>query len=173
LWDPQYFDGPNGKVGSAIGSELVSIVKSRYRTLEDPKFWAMGGQSSGGWGAFNIGLRYLNNFNILFSHSGYFTDQSGKANSPKYLVEKLPVKDKQQLRAYLDAGEGDEKFLISTQHFHEQLNSLGIANEFNKFPGGHGIVGQDVGWNYWHKHLADSLSYVGKQFKISLVKHKN
>src|SRR6476469_308793 len=56
LWDPQYFDGPNGKVGSAIGSELVSIVKSRYRTLEDPKSWAMGGQSSGGWGAFNIGL---------------------------------------------------------------------------------------------------------------------
>ncbi len=169
LWDPQYFDGPNGLVGSAIGSELVSEIKSRYRTLEDPKFWAMGGQSSGGWGAFNIGLRYLNNFNILFSHSGYFTDQSGKANSPKYLVEKLSIKDRQRLRAYLDAGEGDEKFLTSTQQFHAQLNSLGVANEFNKFPGGHGIVGPDVGWNYWHKHLADSLSYVGKQFNISMT----
>jgi enterochelin esterase-like enzyme len=87
-------------------------------------------------------------------------------------VEKLSVKDKQQLRAYLDAGEGDENFLISTQQFHEQLNSLGIANEFHKFPGGHGIVGADVGWNYWHKHLADSLSYVGKQFKISLTAQK-
>ena len=172
LWDPQYFDGPNGKVGSAIGSELVSEIKSRYRTLEDPKFWAIGGQSSGGWGAFNIGLRYLNNFNILFSHSGYFIDQSGKANSPKYLVPKLSTKDRKRLRAYLDAGEGDEKFLTSTQQFHEQLNSLGIANEFNKFPGGHGIVGPDVGWNYWHKHLADSLSYVGGQFKISLAAHK-
>lgn len=115
----------------------------------------------------------LNNFNILFSHSGYFTDQSGKANSPKYLVEKISVKDKQRLRAYLDAGEEDKEFLISTQQFHEQLNRLGVANEFNKFPGGHGIVGPDVGWNYWHKHLADSLSYVGKQFKISLAAQKN
>jgi len=77
------------------------------------------------------------------------------------------------LRAYLHAAEGDENFLISTLQFREQLNSLGRANEFHKFPGGHGIVGPDVGWNYWHKHLADSLSYVGKQFKISLVTHKN
>jgi hypothetical protein len=35
--------------------------------------------------------------------------------------------------------------------------------------GGHGIVGPDVGWNYWHKHLADSLSYVGKQFNTNLM----
>ena len=82
-------------------------------------------------------------------------------------MEKLFVKDKQRLRAYLDAGEEDKEFMTSTQQFHEQLNSLGIANEFNKFPGGHGIVGPDIGWNYWHKHLADSLSYVGKEFKIA------
>jgi len=105
--------------------------------------------------------------------TGYFNDQSGQANSPKYLVKKLFVKDKQRLRAYLDAGEGDKEFLTSTQQFHEQLNRFGVANEFNTFPSGHGIVGHDVGWNYWHKHLADSLSYVGKQFKISLAAQKN
>ena len=168
LWDPQYYDGPNGKVGTAIGSELVKVIKSRYRTLNSPQFWAMGGQSSGGWGAFNIGLRYLDNFNILFSHSGYFIDASGRANSPQYTVKQLSEKDHQRLRAYLDAGVEDEKFLTSSEQFHQLLNSLKIANEFHKFPGGHGIVGADVGWNYWHKHLADSLTYVGKQFKIAL-----
>lgn len=168
LWDPQYYDGPNGKVGSAIGAELVTIVKSRYRTWESPQFWAMGGQSSGGWGAFNIGLRYLDHFNILFSHSGYFTDVSGKANSPQYLVKQLSAKSRQQMRAYLDAGEGDRQFLDSTQQFHQMLNQLGIENEFKVFPGGHGIAGSDSGWNYWHKHLADSLSYVGKQFQTAL-----
>ncbi|HLO47975.1 MAG TPA: alpha/beta hydrolase-fold protein [Kamptonema sp.] len=172
LWDPQYYDGPNGKVGSAIGSELVKVIKSRYRTLESPQFWAMGGQSSGGWGAFNIGLRYLDNFNILFSHSGYFTDVSGRANSPKYTVQQLPASARQRLRAYIDAGVGDENFLTSSEQFHQLLNSLNIANEFHKFPGGHGIVGADVGWNYWHKHLADSLTYVGKQFKIALAQQK-
>lgn len=165
FWDSDYYDGPNGKVGTLIGSELVKIVKSRYRTLNEPQFWAMGGQSSGGWGAFNIGLRHLNNFNIFFSSSGYFTDISGTANSPQDFIEKIPVAERKRIRAYLDAGEQDKEFLTSTQQFHQTLDKLGIANEFHAFPGGHGIFGADVGWNYWHKHLADQLTYVGKQFK--------
>jgi enterochelin esterase-like enzyme len=39
--DPQYIDGPNGKVSTAIGDELVKVIESRYRTLPAPKFWAM------------------------------------------------------------------------------------------------------------------------------------
>jgi enterochelin esterase-like enzyme len=168
LWDPDYYDGPNGNVGSLIGSDLVQVVKSRYRTLEEPQFWAMGGLSSGGWGAFNIGLRHLNNFNILFSHSGYFTDDSGSQNSPQQIVQQLPVQQRQQLRVYLDAGQSDTNLLASTQTFHQTLNKLGIANVFYAFPGGHGLSGPDVGWNYFHKHLTDSLTYVGQQFKLAL-----
>ncbi len=168
FWDSQYYDGPNGNVDTMIGYELVKVVKSRYRTLEGPEFWAMGGQSSGGWGAFNIGLRHLNNFNILFSSSGYFIDTSGRANSPQYLVQKLSISKRRRLRVYLDSGEGDHQFLVSTEKFHQTLDRLGIVNDFHVFPGGHGIVGADVGWNYWHKHLADSLGYVGEQFKIAI-----
>lgn len=58
-----------------------------------------------GLGAVNIGLRHLDTFGTLFSHSGYFTDSRG-----------------------------------------------------------HGFTGADVGWNYFHKHLSDFLSYVGQQF---------
>jgi len=165
LYDPDYFDGPNGKIGTLIGSELVQVVKSRYRTLEKPQFWALGGLSSGGWGAFNIGLRYLNNFHILFSHSGYFTDDSSPQNSPQKIVQKLSVPERHRLRVYLDAGKGDADLLASTKTFHETLNKLGIKNVFYAFPGGHGLSGPDVGWNYFHKHLKDSLSYVGEQFK--------
>lgn len=168
FWDSQYYDGPNGKVGTLIGSELVQLVKSRYRTLPQPQFWAMGGQSSGGWGAFNIGLRHLDNFNILFSSSGYFTDTSGPQNSPQHIVQTLPSQAIRRLRVYLDAGENDREFLSSTTTFHQMLDRLGVANEFHVFPGGHGIVGADSGWNYWHKHLADELTYVGQQFKSSI-----
>lgn len=170
LYDPDYYDGPNGKVGTLIGSELVQVVKSRYRTLEAPQFWALGGLSSGGWGAFNIGLRHLNNFNILFSHSGYFTDDSGAQNSPQQIVQQLSAQDKQRLRVYLDAGKNDTDLLASTQTFHQTLDKLGIANVFYPFPGGHGLSGADIGWNYFHKHLKDSLSYVGEQFKLALAK---
>ncbi|MDF2387235.1 esterase family protein [Nostoc ellipsosporum NOK] len=165
LYDPDYFDGNNGKIGTLIGSELVKVVKSQYRTLDEPKFWALGGLSSGGWGAFNIGLRYLNNFNILFSHSGYFTDNSGPQNSPQQFVQQLSIQDRKRLHVYLDAGLNDTNFLASTKAFHETLNKLGIANVFYAFPGGHGLSGADIGWNYFHKHLKDSLSYVGNQFK--------
>lgn len=165
LFDPDYFDGPNGKLGTLIGSELVQVVKSRYRTLTKPQFWALGGLSSGGWGAFNIGLRYLKSFNILFSHSGYFTDNSGAENSPQNIVQQLSGQDRKLLRVYLDAGLNDSNLLASTKSFHETLNKLGIANVFYAFPGGHGLSGADIGWNYFHKHLKDSLSYVGNQFQ--------
>lgn len=167
LYDPDYYDGPNGKIGTLIGSELVQVVKSRYRTLNQPQFWALGGLSSGGWGAFNIGLRYLNNFNILFSHSGYFTDDSGAQNSPLQIVQQLSIADQKRLRIYLDAGLNDHNLLASTKAFHQVLNKLNIVNVFYAFPGGHGLSGADVGWNYFHKHLKDSLSYVGEQFKTA------
>lgn len=81
----------NGNVGTLIGSELPQLIKSRYRTLNQPQFWAMGGLSSGGWGALNIGLRHLDNFNIFFSHIGYFTDDSGPQNSPQVFVQQFPL----------------------------------------------------------------------------------
>lgn len=168
FWDPDYYDGPNGKVGTLIGSELVQVIQSRYRTLHEPQFWAIGGNSSGGWGAFNIGLRHLDQFQTIFSHTGYFVDNGGPDNSPLLFVKQIPVAQRKSLKAYLDAGDEDAKYLQATKKFHQALGQLGISNDFRIYPGGHGIVGQNVGWNYWHKHLADSLSYVGKQFKVSL-----
>ncbi len=165
LWDPAYVDGPHGKVVSALGDELVQVIKSRYRTKANPHYWAMGGLSSGGWGALNIGLHRLQNFSILFSHSGYFTDKSGADNSPLAYVQKLSPDQRKNLSVYLDAGEGDGKYLDQSQQFHDVLDRLNVPNTFNAFPGGHGIVGADVGWNYWHKHLADSLTFVGKRFR--------
>ncbi len=158
-FDPQYFDGPNGKVSTAIGEELVQVVSSRYRTLPTPKFWAMGGLSSGGWGAINVGLRHLNHFSILFSHSGYFVDNSGAQNSPLKYIKNISPQARQNLVIYLDTGTGDSYYLNQAQKFHDLLNKLQIKNVFNSFPGTHS-------WRYWRQHLADSLTYVGEQFRI-------
>ncbi|MCM1981925.1 alpha/beta hydrolase [Lyngbya confervoides] len=163
LWDPQYFDGPNGKVGTLIGTELVQVVKSRYRTAHDPEQWAMGGISSGGWGAVNIGLRHLDHFKTLFSLSGYFTDPSGAHNSPEQFISQLPAQDLQGLRIYLAAGKNREDtfFRHSSHRFHQTLNQLKIDHVLAVFPGGHGLSGPDVGWNFFHRHLSDALSFVG------------
>lgn len=164
-WDPDYYNGRHGQVKTLIGSELVEVVKSRYRTLETPTYWAIGGQSSGAWGAFNIGLRRLDTFQIFFSSSGYFTDNSGAANSPQSFITSIPKSKRAKLKIYLDAGKKERKFLKSTHKFHKTLNKLGIKHEFYAFPGGHGADRPNYGWYYWHQHLYDQLTFVGKQWK--------
>ena len=163
-WDPQYFDGANGKIATLIGVDLVQEVKAHYRVLSDPDFWAMGGLSSGGWGALNIGLRYLDQFHLFFSHSGYFTAANGAANSPVMVIRQQPAVQLQPLKVYLDAGAADDRFLTSTEQFHQTLKQLNVEHEFHMFAGGHGASGQEAGWHYWHEHLTDSLSYVGAQW---------
>ncbi|XGV98100.1 MAG: alpha/beta hydrolase [Leptolyngbya sp. BL-A-14] len=165
LWDPQYIDGKHGRVLTLIGDELVNEVRRRYRTKAQPQYWAIGGLSSGGWGALNIGLHYPQHFSVLFSHSGYFTDKSGPFNSPMTYVVSMSLMERDRLHIYLDAGKGDKRFLNQSRRFHTRLDRLGVPNVFHEFPGGHGIYGANVGWNYWHHHLADSLAYVGDRFK--------
>ncbi len=164
LFDPDYFDGPHGRVGTLIGVELVAEVKRRYRVRPEPGQWALGGFSSGGWGALNIGLRHPESFRTLFSHDGYFVDASGPANSPEQFIGSLPKPVLASLRIYLDVGRNDSTFLRSTQQFHATLDRLGVSNSLHVFPGGHGLSGADVGWNYIRKHLNDSLTFVGRSF---------
>lgn len=156
--DPEYIDGVHGKVSTAIGEELVQVIQSRYRTLPSPDYWAIGGLSSGGWGALNIGLHHPNHFSVLFSHSGYFVDQSGANNSPMLFVAKSPIFVQQQIKIYLDTGAADAKYLEQNQQFHQRLDQLGIENVLEVFPGAHS-------WRYWRQHLADSLSFVETAFQ--------
>ncbi|OYD94770.1 esterase [Nostoc sp. 'Peltigera membranacea cyanobiont' 210A] len=158
--DPEYIDGPNGKVSTAVGDELVKVVQSRYRTLTNPDFWAIGGLSSGGWGAMNVGLHNLDRFSILFSHSGYFNDKSGPANSPIFYIKTIPRQAQKRLKIYLDSGTSDIDEIREAERFSKALNQLKIYNSFREFPGSHT-------WQYWRKHLANSLTFVGEQFRAS------
>jgi enterochelin esterase-like enzyme len=159
-YDPDYFDGPNGKVGTAIGDELVKVVQSRYRTLPAPSAWAIGGLSSGAWGALNIGLHYPNHFSTLFSHSGYFVDKSGPQNSPMELVKTLSQRDRKRINIYIDTGTADKRYLLQAQKFYQQVQQQGIRSEFLTFPGAHT-------WRYWREHLNDSMAFAEKQFQLA------
>lgn len=172
FFDPQYYDGPNGNLGTLIGSELPSVVRRTFRVWDSPRLWAIGGLSSGGWGALNIGLRHLNQFNVFFSQIGYFSDKSGPENSPISLIQTIPPAQLKPVRIYIDAGKDDvmdTTFLNSSRAFHETLTKLRVNHVFHAFPGGHGLSGPDFGWNYDHKHAADSLTYVGQSFREALA----
>jgi hypothetical protein len=65
--------------------------------------------------------------------------------------------------------EMDSSFLTSSRQFHGVLDRLHVDNVFYVFPGGHGLSGPNFGWNYDHKHAADSLGFVGKKFQAALT----
>lgn len=156
--DPEYFDGPNGKIATALGDELVQVLQSRYRTINNPDFWAIGGLSSGAWGAVNIGLHFPDRYHVLFSHSGYFIDRSGAANSPQSYIKTMSAQSLKPLHIYLDVGESDGEYVPWNQSFYTELQKLNVQSQINVFPGSHS-------WLYWQTHLADSLTYVGQQFQ--------
>ena len=176
-YDPYYFDGPYGKIGTMLGQDLPVEVAQKYRTVSDPNLWAMGGFSSGGWGALNIGLHHLDRFHVFFSHMGYFTDRSGWRNSPQAFIRNFPTAQLKSLRIYLDAGQNDElspRFLSSTRRFHRTLTQFQVLHQFNVFPGGHGRKGANFGWNYTRKNSVHSLTYVGEQFsqEVALLQNR-
>jgi hypothetical protein len=44
----------------------------------------------------------------------------------------------------------------------KKSTQLKIYNSFRQFPGSHT-------WQYWREHLADSLTFVGEQFKSAEI----
>jgi enterochelin esterase-like enzyme len=166
-YDPYYFDSAYGKISTLIGQDLPIEVKQQYRAASNPNLWAIGGFSSGGWGALNIGLRHISQFRVFFSHIGYFTDSSGWRNSPQSFIKSFPAAKRKSIRIYLDAGRDDElspRFLASTQRFDRTLTQFQVPHQFHAFPGGHGRTGSNFGWNYTRKNAVHSLTYVGEQF---------
>lgn len=112
-----------------------------------------------------MGLHNLNHFSILFSHSGYFQDKSGPNNSPIIYIKTIPLQAQKRLRIYLDSGKSDIEEIEEGEKFSKVLAQLKIYYLFREFPGGHT-------WQYWREHLADSLAFVGEQFKLSEIAHQ-
>ncbi|RYX81644.1 esterase family protein, partial [bacterium] len=55
-----------------ICDELVPYIDANYRTVANGGDRALWGYSAGGFGALNLGLRHLGEWNIWASHAGYY-----------------------------------------------------------------------------------------------------
>ena len=75
-----------GRYEDMIVGDLVDWVDARYPTLGRPQHWAIGGKSSGGYGALVLGMRHPEVFGAVACHSGdmYF-DYSYRLDFPRLL----------------------------------------------------------------------------------------
>ncbi len=150
--DPEYLDeSPTENWPRAIAVDLTRCVDQHYSTITGRYGRALIGLSAGGYGAFNIGLRYLSIFGAVESWSGYFeaTDPSGlyilNLGSPQANAAARVPRDatlKATLRRYptfigFYIGRQDTRFLADNIAYDGALNGQRIAHLFRTYPGGH------------------------------------
>ena len=146
--DPEYVDHAKGdRWETAIGTELPTVVDSRFRTIATRGGRAIIGLSAGGFGAMHIGIADLQRFGVIESWSGYFhpTDPTGTTAldlGPHNDVHKqlkatrATIKRLQTTIAFY-VGDGDSRFLAENKQLNAELTAAGIPHTFHIYSGGH------------------------------------
>jgi len=167
----QYINAADGSElnEDLIYKDLVELITKKYRTKNDSKFRAIGGNSAGGFGSLNIGLKHQDVFGEVMSFSGYghlltysspSLIQNSKEvidnNSPLTYISKLKTKN---LKIWLTIGSGDSSAFIEDNYkLKKSLDRVDINNQLTVTSGAHD-------WNFWKSHLGDGLSWLGLQWR--------
>jgi len=153
-------DGPQYE--SSIIEGLIPFVDTFLPTIPEGCGRVIGGLSMGGYGSMKLALKFPGVFCSVVSHSGAYAIREHPEFSvppedcPFALAEAL---DKAQAPAIrFDCGVDD--FLIEhNRQFDRHLTSLGIAHEYEEFPGDHN-------WGYWDEHVQEAIAFHCKALGI-------
>lgn len=172
----------NAVEGSAYEDDLikdvVGLVDRTFPVKADRSGRAIGGLSMGGYGAVKVGLKHLDLFASVNSHSGalgflradpprdrgmgpevsriFGPTPKGGAEDPFAIVERVDHGRLPALR--IDCGVDD--FLIEQNRaFHKHLDALHIPHEYQEFPGAHD-------WGYWDKHVQEAVAFHARNLGI-------
>ncbi len=159
----EYVNGPLGKWATYVTRDLVQRVDAGYRTVASKNGRAIAGLSEGGYAAVNLGLKNKDEFGVIGSFSGYFTQAANQQafggdkslaqrNSPASYLPKL----KGPLPAiYFYVGNSDPPYTKENQQFARQLKARGASYDFHLYPGGHS-------WSLWRGYLPEFLLFASK-----------
>lgn len=165
----EFLNAANGScsVENYESHELPEFIDSKFRTIRSPEARAICGNSSGGYGALNIGGKHPDVFRIIVSHSG-FTDPKEEDKYVQHILgpegpcwdENNPYKclknwrDKKSLHVYMDIGEKDD-LLPENRQFARALEEDGIDHVFEVFKGDHE-------WPMWRERFKKSILFIDK-----------
>jgi len=172
--DSEYIDAPAysrrrrsaTRIESFIDKDLVAWTDKNFRTIDDPRARILGGASSGGYGAVNIGLKHPDIYSMMISLSGYYrADPTGWARpvwgrhpSNSDLLENSPVDylangNPQWRQDFIYVGDGTSDrtyYRNSDKQMVAALTRQGIPYAFQLVPGRHS-------WDLWRTLLVNAL----------------
>jgi enterochelin esterase-like enzyme len=152
-----------GRWETFLVRDVVPWVDRTLPARRDRADRAIGGDSAGGYGAVDIGLRHPGLFAVLESWSGYFDPIADgpllhasadelRAHDPTLLV----ARERARLlrlgtRFYLSCGSRDRGALRDTRAFAGELRELGLPYQLVVRDGSHG-------GRFWRAQLPDALA---------------
>ena len=160
-----------------MNKDLVYCVDRIFPTRRSRNGRCVGGLSMGGYGALRMALGRPDLFASATSHSGALLVASGAKSSlqgPELnrIFGRKPAGSDHDLlelaRRCKKAGTlpkiridcGTEDFLLEhNRQYHQHLDKMGIAHEYQEFPGNHN-------WDYWDLHVREALDFHGKNLKF-------
>jgi S-formylglutathione hydrolase FrmB len=159
--------------------DIVGLVDRTFPVKAERTGRAIGGLSMGGYGAVKLGLKHHETFASVNSHSGALgfvrlDPKKGKELSPEFarifgpspkegredpfaIVERIDHGRIPALR--FDCGT-DDFLLDQNREFHQHLENLHIAHEYQEFPGGHD-------WGYWDRHVQEAVVFHARNLKLA------
>ena len=149
--------------------DVMDFVERTFPVRAERAGRAVAGLSMGGYGALMLALRHPDRFAAASGHSSalWFVHQrSDDRPGIQALADALPagaydcfclaerLADSGGPRPALrfDCGT-DDRLLEANRAFDKHLTNLGIAHEYDEFPGTHG-------WDYWDTHVPQTLDFV-------------
>jgi enterochelin esterase-like enzyme len=170
--DSEYLDpitpGNGSKIATFITQDLVDFIDNHYRTIPRSEARILGGASTGGYGAANLGLQHPEVWKNILSFSGYFEADPAhfgaplwgesphsadlRAQSPLSLIQEAPNSKRWQ-DVFVFLGEGaDEpaKERETAVNFAMALQQAGVTVVHQTPPGSHS-------WDVWRELLRSGL----------------
>ncbi len=157
-----------------IVKDVVGFCDRVFPTRPERGSRAVAGLSMGGYGAIMLALNNPAVFGAAASHSGalgFFRKSTGTFREFQPLCDALKGRyDCFRLASRLKrSGKGkmpalrfdcgvDDSLLSHSRDFHRHLLKIGIAHEYEEFPGSHS-------WSYWDEHIRQTLPFVMRHMK--------
>ena len=161
--------------------DVVGFVERFFPAQRSRSGRCIGGLSMGGYGAIHLSLLKPEMFVSANSHSGalghgskrvdidkspemtrIFGKRAVTAGSVRDLhtqIQKLKKKGVRLPKLRIDCGADD--FLIEANRaYHAHLEKLGVAHEYEEFPGNHN-------WEYWDIHVREALAFHARALGIT------